>query len=61
MRPVSALGKELKLVKEFDPGFIVIQKPSYNYRRLVEWKISGRKIIVMTLKVITKILIMQYW
>lgn len=42
-----ALGKELKLVKEFDPGFIVIPKPSYNYRRLVEWKISGRKIIVI--------------
>lgn len=42
-----ALGSEEKIVKDFDPHFMVIPKPNYNFARLYLWKLSGRKIIVV--------------
>ncbi len=41
------LGFEDKIVEEFDPGFIVLPKPVYNFKKFIEWKMQGRKIIVI--------------
>ena len=42
-----ALGSEEDVVQDFDPHFIVIPKPNYNFARLYLWKLLGRKIIVV--------------
>ena len=48
VRPqLVALGMEEQVVREFDPGFIVIPKPNYNFGRLITYKLEGRKIVVI--------------
>lgn len=48
VRPqLVALGMEEQVVREFDPGFIVIPKPNYNFQRLITYKSEGRKIVVI--------------
>lgn len=42
-----ALWKEKELITEFNPGFLVLPKPLYDERRLLVYKSSGRKIIVI--------------
>lgn len=42
-----ALWQEKELIKEFNPGFLVLPKPLYDVRRLLVYKSSGRKIIVI--------------
>ena len=41
------MGDELALIETFDPGFIVLPKPVYDYERLIQWKREGRRLIVL--------------
>ena len=42
-----ALGEEDSEIREFDPGFIVLPKPTYDLQKWVSWKLGGREIIVI--------------
>jgi hypothetical protein len=33
--------------RQFDPGFVVLPKPVYDYERLIRWKRDGRRLIVL--------------
>jgi len=41
------IGFEDDLISQFDPDFVVLPKPVYDFKKLIEWKILGRKIIVV--------------
>jgi len=42
------VGDEFAMVETFDPGFVVLPKPVYDYERLIRWKRDGRRLIVCT-------------
>ncbi|MBM3465146.1 MAG: hypothetical protein FJX76_23870 [Armatimonadetes bacterium] len=41
------VGDELAVIETFDPGFIVLPKPVYDYERLIRWKRDGRRLVVL--------------
>jgi len=42
-----ALWQERELIKSFDPKYIVLPKPLYERNRLIRFKLSGRKTVVI--------------
>lgn len=42
-----ALWQEGELLESFDPRYIVLPKPIYEYNRLIRFKLAGRKIVVI--------------
>jgi len=44
---LRGLEDEDEIIKEFDPLVIVLPKPIYNFRKLVHWKIQGRRLVVI--------------
>ena len=44
---VVALTEEDEIIDTFNPSFIVLPKPNYDFEKLIRWKLQGRKVIVM--------------
>ena len=44
---IVALGKYDKIIKSFDPMYIVLPKPNHNFSKLMSWRRDGRKIIII--------------
>ncbi|MDA1306139.1 MAG: hypothetical protein O2917_02600 [Acidobacteria bacterium] len=42
-----AVGDELPVIAELDPGTIVLPKPAYDYERLLRWRTEGRRLVVL--------------
>jgi len=42
-----ALWQEGELIESFDPNYIVLPKPIYEFNRLIRFKLAGRKIVVI--------------
>jgi len=42
-----ALWQEDEFIESFDPTYIVLPKPIYEYNRLIRFKLAGRKIVVI--------------